>query len=478
MSPSPAWLEWGTAAFSRAASLDRPVLLLVTTWWAEAGRTLERTTLADGEVVALADDRFVPVRVDADRRPDIGERYTLGGWPTLLALTPLGQPLGGGTLVETARLLVALRALADTYSASRDGLLCQTVPPPWAREAALVPAVGPDLEAATWFVERLLDWHDPDHGGFGAGGKRLHAPALRLALRRLATEPDPALTRVVTSTLDAIGTCLVVDEGRGGAFRSTQARDWSGPDRARLLEVQADAVGLFADAWTVLGDPRWRALALGLVDFVRRRLGSRGDGAFSFAALGSEVDPVVQLDANCRMAGALMRAAAALDEPRLAEDGVGVVERVVPAAYEKNAGLAHSLDPYPQGWGLLGDQVAAAAALLEAAAVSGRQAYADLAEELMRSALRRLWSGPRGALLDRVHTPAEAGDIGWLRLPLEPLACNCEAAGVLAELARLTGDAGLHARALDILTRFAGEWRSAGLDGACYPLAVMDVVRQ
>ncbi len=38
-------------------------------------------------VAALVNERFVPVRVDADRRPDISERYSLGGWPTTAFLT-------------------------------------------------------------------------------------------------------------------------------------------------------------------------------------------------------------------------------------------------------------------------------------------------------------------------------------------------------------------------------------------------------
>jgi hypothetical protein len=93
----------------------------------------------------------------------------------------------------------------------------------------------------------------------------------------------------------------------------------------------------------------------------------------------------------------------------------------------------------------------------------------------MRSALRRLWD-PRGAFLDRVRSAAGAGDVGWLGLPFEPLASNCDAASVLAQLARRTGDASLRARALDILAHFAPRWPAAGLDGACYALAVTDVL--
>jgi len=35
----------------------------------------------------------VAVRVDNDRRPDINERYNMGGWPTTAFLTPDGDVL-------------------------------------------------------------------------------------------------------------------------------------------------------------------------------------------------------------------------------------------------------------------------------------------------------------------------------------------------------------------------------------------------
>ena len=39
-------------------------------------------------------------RVDTDRRPDINERYNLGGWPTTAFLTPEGELMTGGTFVS------------------------------------------------------------------------------------------------------------------------------------------------------------------------------------------------------------------------------------------------------------------------------------------------------------------------------------------------------------------------------------------
>ena len=60
-------------------------------------------------------DRFVAVRVDADRRPDINERYNLGGWPTTVFLTDRGDTLSGGTYLDASQMMAALQQVADAY---------------------------------------------------------------------------------------------------------------------------------------------------------------------------------------------------------------------------------------------------------------------------------------------------------------------------------------------------------------------------
>ena len=69
---------------------------------------MDRTTYADPSIATLINRRFVPVRVDVDQRPDISERYGLGGWPTTAFLTPGGAVLGGGTFVPHDRMVSVL----------------------------------------------------------------------------------------------------------------------------------------------------------------------------------------------------------------------------------------------------------------------------------------------------------------------------------------------------------------------------------
>src|SRR5918999_4912417 len=83
---------------------------------------MDRTSYADPGVASLVAERFVPVRVDADRRPDISSRYTLGGWPTTAFLDADGEILGGGTFVGADRLPSVLNRVVDALQgADTDG---------------------------------------------------------------------------------------------------------------------------------------------------------------------------------------------------------------------------------------------------------------------------------------------------------------------------------------------------------------------
>ena len=73
------WLEWSAEAFDRAAAARKPVLLSLVTAWSDECATMDATTYSHPSVESLVADRFIAIRVDADRRPDINERYNLGG---------------------------------------------------------------------------------------------------------------------------------------------------------------------------------------------------------------------------------------------------------------------------------------------------------------------------------------------------------------------------------------------------------------
>src|SRR5215210_1378758 len=88
-----AWSPWGAAPFERAARERKPVLLAIGASWCHGCEVMDRTTYSVPEIVSAINERCVPVRVDADRRPDINDRYNLDGWPTTAFLTASGEIL-------------------------------------------------------------------------------------------------------------------------------------------------------------------------------------------------------------------------------------------------------------------------------------------------------------------------------------------------------------------------------------------------
>ena len=120
-----AWAPWGPAPFERAARERKPVLLAITASWCHGCEVMDRTTYSVPEIVSAINDRCVPVRVDADRRPDINDRYNLDGWPTTGFLTPSGEILAGSTYVVPDQMVRMLAEVCDGLTARYDELMAR-----------------------------------------------------------------------------------------------------------------------------------------------------------------------------------------------------------------------------------------------------------------------------------------------------------------------------------------------------------------
>ncbi len=479
------WRPWGRAAFEEAHTAQVPVLLALGPRWCAATAAMMRGAYADPRVADLADDRFVPVRVDAEARPDIAERYGLGGWPTTAFLTPDGDLLGGETYATAERMQDLLQRVADAFAVQRTAIAERRATA--APQPSGCPGEAPDPELDGWLGKHLLGQFDREHGGFGTGAKRVHADALELAWRR-ARDGEGAFAPVVERTLAAMARGGLCDALDGGVFRFCAGRDWTVPATEKLLDVNAQALRLFL----LPDDDGCREQAIGVVGYVRRTLADltpdhagffasqQGDPDYyrplspGDAAAGPPppVDRAIYADGTALMARAFAAAAETLGDSSLLEFAVDAMEHVVAGTYERGGGIAHRAGERAGVRGLLADQVGAGAALLDLHALTDREAYLDMARELMHFALRHLWDTAGGGFLDRVAAP---DDVGLLREPLRPFAANCDAARVLLRLARITGDRTLVDRAAATLASQTAVARAHGVDAAPYALAVRDL---
>jgi uncharacterized protein YyaL (SSP411 family) len=478
MSESIGWHDWSERAFARAAAERKPVLLSLVTAWSAECAAMDRTTYAHPLVVSLVDERFVPIRVDADRRPDVNERYNLGGWPTTACLTSDGDVLNAGTYFDADRMMAMLQQVADAWRDRSAEILARA----HARKrvpAAPASSLNLSVSATDYFRSLLIDRFDAVHGGFGGAPKVPHARALNAAL--VLGDNDAELSEIVEVTLDKMN--ALWDPDGGGFFRYARNADWSGPGAEKTLEDNAALLHVYIEAAIRRHSEEFRNRAAELVRWITRTLADETDGGFYNAQAGVVVDRSMYVDRNAEMVSAFLRAAALFDDPWLRDFALRSLERVILPGYSPGGGVGHISGPAQQPSqrtnndvrGLLADQIAVASALIWAHAATGQLPYSMLAAELTQYTIRTMWDEEAGSFRDRAMGGPD-GEIGLLRETLTPFDINCDAASTLERLATLTGDRAYHDRALTILQSLGAQYPTRGLFGASYALAAREVI--
>jgi uncharacterized protein YyaL (SSP411 family) len=523
------WRPWGEPALAEARRLGRPVLLSLSAVWCHWCHVMDETSYSDPRVIAAVNRHFVPVRVDSDRHPDVNRRYNMGGWPTTAFLTPSGDVLTGATYLPPEQMIESLARVkaffdanaakiavldgecaADGDGTARAGLTggpLSLVPPLETLEGD--PDVPGDISAEV--ALRVVRAFDPQFGGLGAEPKfpqpDVFAFMLAYGTLRGAGGPDhvpeggSALLRparvheVVRATLTAMAAGGLYDPVEGGFFRYATQRDWTLPHYEKMLEDNARLASLFLEASLLaadhdLGDPAlYRRAAEGVVDYLVAALWREDAEAFAGSQDADEeyylldeggraklrppfVDPTVYVDWNAHAARALLLAAAVLDRPELAERALRLLARLGRNARRGDA-MTHFVHPDGEADGgapLLGDQVAVAAAALDAYETTADRRWLRRARSLAQWTLNDLRQ-PDGRLMDRLAVPGQSA--GLLSRPVPALDENAALVEVLLRLEAYTGEARLREQALELLSAWAAHHQRYGVQAASYARALL-----
>jgi hypothetical protein len=410
---------------------------------------MDRTSYSDPGIVTLVNERFVAIKVDTDRRPDISERYSLGGWPTTAFLTSDGEVVAGGTFVAAERMTPMLERVLEAFVSRRDEILGNS-----RQRAANRPE--PRAAAASDLLSVVFDPFDGEHGGFGTEPKFPLVAPLELALETYQESQDDRMAGIVETTLDAMGWGELYDEVDGGFFRCAATRDWRRPRQEKLLPVNAVLMRLYLEAAEALGIARYRERAADVLRYAQTWLVDPVDGGWAgsqqaderyyamdaeqrHAAAPPRVDGAFYAGWNAMMVSAVLRVAEVLDDASLGEFALKSLERVLLGCYTPGAGVAHCLEERASVRGLLEDQIAMAAAQLDAHAATGNIVYEMMAQELVHYAVRLMWDEKDGGFFDRSVVDDDER-VGLMCERLKPFVTNCEAARVLRRLAEVTGN--------------------------------------
>ena len=270
------WYEWGDAAFSRAKSDDKPILLDIGAVWCHWCHVIDRESYENAEIAKIINEHFIPVKVDRDERPDVDSRYQSaisaisgqGGWPLTGFLLPDGKPFFGGTYFPPEDQMGrpgfrrVLQAVADSYRNKRGELeraansLADAV-----AQGEMFTGARADFDSGVVDaqVKSIVQLFDVKNGGFGRSPKFPHSSAIDLVLERYQQTKEKHLLAIVETTLEKMARGGVYDQLAGGFHRYSVDERWLVPHFEKMSYDNSELLKNFLHASQVSAKHDWEA---------------------------------------------------------------------------------------------------------------------------------------------------------------------------------------------------------------------------
>ncbi len=269
--PGPiAWRGWSDQVFADAKAQKKYVLLDLGAVWCHWCHVMDATTYRDPRVARLIRRHFIPVRVDQDTRPDLSRRYEAFGWPATIVMDADGNDIGKMRgYREPDRFLHTLNAILDDpsplYTATDEDR--EKV---FRGDSRLSDATRSELE------HRWREAIDPEGGGLKQNHRYIGRDTLEYGMV-LAARGDRAAERWSRLTLSSAR--ALIDPVWGGMYQYSTHGDWQHPHYEKIMEIQANAIALYARAYKTWGDDADLQSAQAIRRYVSAFLTSP-DGAF------------------------------------------------------------------------------------------------------------------------------------------------------------------------------------------------------
>jgi uncharacterized protein YyaL (SSP411 family) len=296
------WMEWGEAAFDKAAAEDKAILLDIGAVWCHWCHVMDRESYEDVETAAIINDLFVAIKVDRDERPDVDTRYQAavaaisgqGGWPLTAFLTPDGKPFFGGTYFPPQdrhgrpsfrRVLLTMAEAFQTRRSEVEESAGGAMEAIEQNEVFSGRAEDPGAELVEKLVNAALEQFDSKHGGFGAQPKFPHSGAISLLIdcasrqHRAEGLEDKARTAALV-TLDKMSKGGIYDQLAGGFHRYSVDERWVVPHFEKMAYDNSELLKNYVHAFQTFVEPECARVARDIMRWMNEWLTDRELGGF------------------------------------------------------------------------------------------------------------------------------------------------------------------------------------------------------
>ena len=290
------WWQWGPEALAEAKRSNRPIMLSIGYAACHWCHVMAHESFEDDATARVMNELFVNIKVDREERPDIDQIYMnalhllgeQGGWPLTMFLTPLGEPVWGGTyfpkeskygrpaftdiLHEVSRLF---RDEPQKIEQNRAALLTRLADR--ARPEGKVTFGLKELDGA---AKQVGNAFDTVHGGLRGAPKFPQPSILEMLWRAGLRSGDVRFFETVEHTLERMSEGGIYDHLGGGFSRYSVDDKWLVPHFEKMLYDNAQLLELLALAWQRSGNELFATRARETVAWLTREM-TTPQGAFS-----------------------------------------------------------------------------------------------------------------------------------------------------------------------------------------------------
>jgi uncharacterized protein YyaL (SSP411 family) len=298
------WYPWGPEALERSKREKKPIFLSIGYSACHWCHVMEHESFENERIAAIINERFIPIKVDREERPDLDQIYMNatqmmtghGGWPMSVFLTPDLKPFYAGTYFPPTErggmpgFDSVLRAVHEAWDKRREqveemaGQLSTEL-----NKAGQVAGGGPlKRDLVENAVNQLVRAFDSTWGGFGRAPKFPHPMDLSVLLRYWHRTGHAHSLEMVCTTLDRMAAGGIYDHLGGGFARYSVDARWLVPHFEKMLYDNALLTGVYVEAFQATGKTNYARIARETIDYVLRDMTDPAGGFFSTEDADSE----------------------------------------------------------------------------------------------------------------------------------------------------------------------------------------------
>ena len=480
-------MDWGKEAFEKANKEGKPILLDLTAVWCHWCHVMDSTSYSDDEIARIIHEDFIPVKVYIDKRPDIRERYNMGGFPSTVFLNPEGYIIAGDTYVPPERFKLMLETVKSAYKNRKDDIkkMIAEVTQKTSKEKDIKKKASIDENTVKEILLTIEDNFDSFYGGFGTQPKFPSPEVLDLLFIKYQKTRNKKYLDMALKTLDGMYEGIF-DKADFGFFRYSVTQDWKMPHYEKMLDTNAGLLRNYAVAYNTTKNEEYKEIAKATITYVNKFLSDQKNGGFygsqdadeKFYNLNQEerknknqpfVDKTIYVDWNAMMISSYIKAGAILDDDKTIEFAIKTVDFILENCYDNKNGLFHFFDGKANINGLLSDNLYFLNCLIDVYSITQNQKYLKKVKEIAEFVLSNFCDSKNCGFFDIM---IKEWDFGTLKHRDKQFLENSFSAIVFLKLYFLTKDEKYKDAAENTLIYFADSYLNFGYFAAMYAVAV------